>query len=301
MHKIAAMLVLAVVAAAAEAQNPAFSPERMAETEIRAEQIGDKLYVLFGIGGNIVASIGDQGVLIVDTQFPEMVPKYRATIAGLGGRDIDIAIDTHWHYDHADGNQRLGPEGVSLISQANSRRMMTRDQVINTVTRPPFAQPAYAPAALPIATFDDRMQLHFNGEQIDLMHFGPAHTTGDTAVIFRGHNTVHLGDVFNTSGYPFIDADNGGDLSGMIAFCQGVLDELEEGAIVVPGHGAVGDYDDLARYIEMLTAVRDNIAKLVASGATLEQVIAAKPTADWDAEFGDPGRMIDRAYASLTR
>lgn len=273
----------------------------MAETEIRAEQIGENLHVLFGVGGNIVASIGDQGVLIVDTQFPDMVPKYRAAITELGGNGIDIAIDTHWHYDHADGNQRLGPEGVYLISQANSRRMMTSDHVINTVTRPPFTQHAYAPAALPIATFDDRMQLHFNGEQIDLVHAGPAHTTGDTAVIFRGHNAVHLGDVFNTSGYPFIDTDNGGDLEGMIVFCQAVLDELEPGAVVVPGHGPVGEYADLERYIAMLTSVRDKVAALVADGATLEQILAAKPTAEWDAEFGDPLRLLDRAYASLTR
>ena len=298
---IAFALVALGTCATANAQNPAFSREIMAETEIRAEQIGENLYVLFGVGGNVVASIGDQGVLIVDTQFPEMVPKYRAAIAELGGDDIDIAIDTHWHYDHADGNQRLGPEGVYLISQSNSRRMMTGDHVINTVTRPPFTQHAYPPAALPIATFDDRMQLHFNGEQIDLIHTGPAHTTGDTAVIFRGHNAVHLGDVFNTSGYPFIDTDNGGDLDGMIVFCRAVLDALDSGAVVVPGHGPVGDYADLERYVAMLTSVRDKVAALVADGATLEQVVAARPTAEWDTVFGDPQRLVDRAHASLTR
>ena len=105
--------------------------------------------------------------------------------------------------------------------------------------RPPFPQKAYPAAALPVATFTDRMQLHFNGEAIDLMHFGPAHTTGDAAVIFRNHNAVHLGDVFNNAGYPFIDTDNGGDLDGTIAFCEAVLKELQPGATVIPGHGAV--------------------------------------------------------------
>ena len=275
--------------------------EELAATEIRSERVGDNLYVLFGLGGNIVASIGQQGVLIVDTQFPALVPKYRAAIARLGGGDIRFAIDTHWHYDHADGNQTLGPDGVTLIAQANSRAMMTRDKVINTVIRPPNPQPAYPSAALPVATFDDDMQMHFNGETIDLMHFGPAHTTGDAAVIFRGHNAVHLGDVFNNSGYPFIDADNGGDLDGMIRFCRAVLAELEPGAIVIPGHGPVADYAKLERYVEMLSDVRETIAALIADGASLQQVIAAQPTAKWDAEFGDPTRMIDRSYAALSR
>jgi cyclase len=297
-----ARILLAALFTLAAAQGFAqVTAEQLATTEITTEQVGENLYVFFGLGGNIAASIGDQGVLIVDTQFPALVPKYRKAIANLGGDAIDFAIDTHWHYDHADGNQRLGPEGVRLISQANSRAMMTRDKVINTVIRPLNPQPAYPPEALPIVTFEDRMQVHFNGETIDLLHTGPAHTTGDAAVIFRGHNAVHMGDVFNNAGYPFIDADNGGDLDGMIAFCRAVLHELEPGAIVIPGHGPVADYAKLERYIEMLVAVRDRIAALVDSGASLEQVIAAQPTADWDEEFGDPTRMIDRSYLSLSR
>jgi glyoxylase-like metal-dependent hydrolase (beta-lactamase superfamily II) len=178
---------------------------------------------------------------------------------------------------------------------------MTKNNVINTVVRPPFAQNAYPAAALPVATFDDRMQLHYNGEQIDLLHFGPAHTTGDAAVIFRGHNAVHMGDVFNNAGYPFIDADNGGDLDGTITFCEGVLKELRPGAVVIPGHGAVAQYADLERYIDMLKGVRAKISALIKDGATLEQVIAAKPTAEWDARYGDPTRMVNRAYAALSR
>ncbi|MGD8323176.1 MAG: MBL fold metallo-hydrolase [Gammaproteobacteria bacterium] len=294
----------ALIAALSFAAMPSLaqvSAEELASTEIRTERVGDNLYVLFGLGGNIAASIGDQGVLIVDTQFPGLVPKYRAAIAALGGDDIDFAINTHWHYDHADGNQRLGPEGVWIVAQENSRKMMTRDNVINTVVRPPYPQPAYQPAALPIASFDDDMQMHFNGETIDLMHFSPAHTTGDAAVFFRGHNAVHMGDVFNNAGYPFIDADNGGDLDGMIEFCRAVLEELEPGAIVIPGHGPVGNYATLERYIEMLTDVRGKIAALIATGATAEQIVAAQPTAAWDAEFGDPARMVDRSIVSLLR
>jgi glyoxylase-like metal-dependent hydrolase (beta-lactamase superfamily II) len=273
----------------------------MAEAEITSERIGDGLYVLFGVGGNMVASIGEQGVLIVDDQFPEMVPKYRAAIRELGGGDVDFAVNTHWHYDHADGNKQLGPDGTWLISQANSRQMMMVDNVVDTVTRAPFTQAAYAADALPVATFDRRMQLHFNGERIDLLHFGPAHTTGDAAVIFRSRNTVHLGDVFNGAGYPFIDRDIGGDLDVMIEFCVGVLAELEPGATVIPGHGAVAEYADLEAYISMLTGVRDNIAALIDEGATLEQVIAANPTAEWDERYGNSAGIVNRAFMTLSR
>jgi cyclase len=275
--------------------------EQLAAAEIRTEKVGDNLYVLFGLGGNIAVSVGTDGVLAVDTQFPELVPRYLAAIRELGGHDIDFAINTHWHYDHADGNLVLGPTGTWLVAQANSRAMLLKDNMINTVTRPAFPQPAYPPAALPVATFTDRMQLHFNGEDIDLLHFGPAHTTGDAAVIFRGHNAVHLGDVFNNAGYPFIDTDNGGDLDGTIAFCEGVLKELTPGAVVIPGHGPVTDYADLEAYVAMLKGVRAKLSALLESGATLEQALAAKPTAEWDARYGDPTRMVNRGYAALQR
>ena len=145
------------------------------------------------------------------------------------------------------------------------------------------------------------MQFHFNGERIDLLHFGPAHTTGDTAVIFRGRNAVHFGDVFNKAGYPFIDADNGGDLDGMIAFCSAVLGEINKDTTVIPGHGRVSNYQGLVDYITMLKIVRERIAKLVDDGADLEAVVATRPTAEFDEAFGDPAQFIDRAYASLRR
>jgi glyoxylase-like metal-dependent hydrolase (beta-lactamase superfamily II) len=296
------LLALGILAAALGSPAVAqVTAEQLAAAEIRTEKVGDNLYVLFGLGGNIAVSVGAQGVLIVDAQFPELVPRYLAAIRELGGREVDFAINTHWHYDHADGNLVLGPTGTWIVAHANSRAMLTKDNVINTVVRPPFPQKAYPIDALPVATFTDRMQLNFNDEAIDLMHFGPAHTTGDAAVIFRTHNAVHMGDVFNNAGYPFIDTDNGGDLDGTIAFCEGVLKELRPGATVIPGHGAVSKYEDLAAYVEMLKGVRAKLSELIRSGATLEQAIAAKPTAEWDGRYGDPTRMVNRGYAALTR
>ncbi len=268
---------------------------------IEAQKLDDGFYVLFGVGGNIGVSIGEQGVLIVDDQFPQVMPKIKAKIAELGGGDIDFAINTHWHFDHAEGNLALGPEGTWVVSQANSRDMMAESHIINLVAMQ-YEQESYPEDARPIITYDDRMQFHFNGERIDLLHFGPAHTTGDTAVIFRGVNAVHFGDVFN-AGYPFIDVDNGGDLDGMIAFCSAVLAEIDENTAVIPGHGPVSDYDGLASYIDMLKTVRERIAGLIAEGKDLDAVIAAKPTAEFDAQYGDASGLgfVNRAYTSLVR
>ena len=275
----------------------------LATAEISAEKVSEGLYVLFGVGGNIAASIGEDGTLIVDDQFPELIPKIEAAIAELGGNGIDFAINSHWHFDHAEGNLALGPAGTRLISQVNSRKMMAEAQIINlTVTK--YRQNAYPPDALPVITYDDRMSLHYNGERIDLIHPGPAHTTGDTAVIFRGHNAVHMGDVFNNTGYPFIDADNGGEIDGMISFCEAVLAELKPGAIVIPGHGKVADYATLKRYIEMLKTVRERIFGMIDHGLSLEETIAAKPTAGLDATYGDVASalgFVDRVYTSLKR
>ena len=297
-----AALAAALLAKGAAAQGLASIDAQIAAGGVAVQRIGEGLYVLYlEAGGNPVVSIGEQGVLLVDDNFTDSVPIYQAKIRELGGGDVDLVVNTHWHYDHTDGNQVLGPQGAWIVSQANSRDMMTRANVINVVVRPSVDQSAYTTVALPVATFDDAMQLHFNGERIDLLHFGPAHTTGDAAVVFRGHNVVHLGDVFNTSGFPFIDADNGGDIDGVIRFCEAVLAEIDEDTVIVPGHGRIGTYADLRDYVRMLQTVRDRIAALLARNATLQEVLEAKTTAEWEAALGDPTRLVDRVYASLSR
>ena len=271
----------------------------MATAEVTSQKIADDFYVLFGVGGNVAVSLGENGVLIVDDQFPQMMPKLESAIASLGGSGVDFAINTHWHFDHAEGNLALGPGGTWLVSQANSRQMMQDDHVINLVGIA-YEQKAYPPAALPVITYDDVMHFHFNGQRVDLMHFGPAHTTGDTAIIFRGTNAVHLGDVFNNAGYPFIDAGNGGTIDGLIRFCSETLRQINEDTVVVPGHGPVTDYATLVAYVEMLTTVRGRMMTLIESGASLEAVYAAKVTAEFDEKFGDSTGFINRSYMSLT-
>jgi glyoxylase-like metal-dependent hydrolase (beta-lactamase superfamily II) len=267
--------------------------------ELKTEKVADGLYVLFGVGGNIGVSVGDDGVFLVDDQFPQLMPKIKKAIDDIGGKDINFAVTTHWHFDHAEGNLALGPEGTWLVAHENSREMMKVDRVINLVTSA-YLQEAYPQSAWPDITYGDEMQFHVNGQTIDLWHFGPAHTTGDTAVYFRGANAVHLGDVYNNSGYPFIDFGNGGSLDGVILFSSETLKRIDKNTIVIPGHGPVAGYDDLAGYIDMLSIIRARLMKLIEAGATLEDVYAANPTADYDEKMGDNTRFINRAYMSLT-
>jgi len=266
--------------------------------EIKTEKVTDNLHVLFGAGGNIAVSLGDDGVFIVDDQFPQLMPKIKAAIAKLGGDEIDFAVTTHWHFDHAEGNLTLGPDGTWLVAQENSRTMMQQDHVINLVIAA-YKQDAYPASAWPDVTFKDEMNFHLNGEQIDLVHFGPAHTTGDAAVIFRNSNAVHMGDVFNNAGYPFIDSGNGGSIDGVIHFCQQVLKQINRDTIVIPGHGSVTNYQAMQDYVDMLVTIRNRIKKLIDQGSSLEQVIAAKPTAEFDEAKGDNTMLVNRAYHSL--
>jgi len=194
----------------------------------------------------------------------------------------------------------LGPDGTWIVANENSRQMLLKNNVINLVTAK-REQPKYPEAALPVITYDNTMRFHFNGEAIDLLHYGPAHTTGDTAVVFRTHKTVHMGDVYNNAGYPFIDADNGGSLNGVIEFSSKVLAQIDSDYIVVAGHGPIAKYQDLVEYVAMLTTIRDRMKALIDTGASLQQVTAARLTSEWDKKKGDPAAFLNRSYTSLTR
>lgn len=272
--------------------------------EVTTQEVTQGLHVLFGVGGNIAVSTGDDGTLIVDDQFPQLMPKIKQAIGKLGSDTVDFVVNTHWHFDHADGNMALGKDGAWIVSQAKSRDMMLNDHLINFG---PMAveQKAYPAHAVSDITFDDSMQFYLNGQRIDLMHVGAAHTNGDAVVIFRGDNAVHMGDVFNNAGYPFIDADNGGDIAGMIQFCQQVHDTIDDDTVVIPGHGQLTDRARLARYIEVLTTIQHRVQTLIDDGSTLESIIEARPTAEFDEEMGvtpdSVPAFLSRVHASLAK
>ena len=275
----------------------------MKNPPITIERISDHLHVLFGNGGNILVSIGENGVLLVDDQMPEAKNVILRAIRKLGGRSVDYVINTHWHFDHAEGNNVFGPSGAQIIAQENSRYMMLNPQPIN-LSFIVYPQQPYPLEAVPEITYKNSMNLHLNGDRIELYHFGHAHTTGDSAVYLRDSNVLHMGDVFNMTGPPFIDADNGGSIDGIIQFCEEVLKVVNDETIVVPGHGPISTTQDLQTYIDMLTVVRDRIRSQIDEGKNLDEILASDPTKEWRDKFGEGPfiqGVVDRAYAGMTK
>ena len=275
----------------------------MKNPPITIERISDHLHVLFGNGGNILVSIGENGVLLVDDQMPEAKNVILRAVRKLGGRSVDYVINTHWHFDHAEGNNVFGPSGAQIIAQENSRYMMLNPQPIN-LSFIVYPQQPYPLEAVPEITYKNSMNLHLNGDRIELYHFGHAHTTGDSAVYLRDSNVLHMGDVFNMTGPPFIDADNGGSIDGIIQFCEEVLKVVNDETIVVPGHGPISTTQDLQTYIDMLIVVKDRIRSQIDEGKDLEEILASDPTKEWRDKFGEGPfiqGVVDRAYAGMTK
>ena len=272
------------------------SPE---ETEIRIQKITENLYLFFGLGGNIAVSIGDDGVLIVDDQIPSLIPKIKDAIKEIGGGDLVYTINTHWHFDHAEGNLALDPNITKIISQSNARDYMAKGGLIDMVSNRINQEP-YPDYALPVITYKNGMTLYFNNEEIEIVHFGPAHTSGDSAVIFHNQNAIHYGDVFVTEGYPFIDVSSGGSINGIINFLSQSLTKLKSGAIILPGHGEIATIQDVEDTISMLKIIRGRILKMIDEGKSLQEVIDSKPTKDFDEKYPDwLGNFVNRAYISL--
>ena len=268
------------------------------KAEITIERINENNHVLFGLGGNILVNSGKDGVLIVDDQFPQLKNKIMSAIRKIGGRKIDYIVNSHWHFDHAEGNIAFGKTGSRIIAHENSRFMMINPQPINLVSVV-YPQQPYPSHALPQITYQDTMTVSLNGEEIGLYNFGSAHTTGDTAVYLKQSNILHMGDVFNMSGFPFIDADNGGNIDGIIYFCQSILSVINDETVVVPGHGPISTTQDMQNYIDMFVVVRDRIKNLIDKEKTLEEILDAHPAKEWEAGFGDATMLVDRAYTGL--
>jgi len=268
-----------------------------ADAVVRVETLKPGLHALFAAGGTAIVSIGDQGVLMVDDQFPQVLPKLKKSIQDLGGDDIDFVINTHWHFDHADNNTELGADGAWIIAHAKSRQKMTGTATI-LYDGYSYDQPPYPLAGLPVFTFDDRMQIHFNGQKIELLHFGPAHTAGDAIVWFRRDNVVHVGDLYS-SGYPYIDAANGGTLAGLIAVCRSIVAAIDADTIIVSGHSAIATHSDMIAYITMLEDTYNRMENLIDTGYSLEDILDDQLGAGFDLSRGDPTLFLKMAFLSF--
>ena len=269
--------------------------------EVTTKKVNESLFLLYGLGGNIAVSIGNDGVLIVDSQIPIIFPKIMKAIKKLSDDRIIYTINTHWHWDHSDGNLVLDSDETKIISHSNARENMQKGGLINMGTTILNQEP-YPKSALPVITHENGMSLYFNDEKIDLLHFGPAHTTGDTVIYFTNQNAIHLGDVFFSNSYPFIDVDNGGSLSGMINYLEKIVLVIDKDTIVMPGHGEISSISDIKETIEMLKIVKNRILMSIKNNQSLEQIISSNITKDFDKKYNTlllRDTFIDRAYASL--
>jgi cyclase len=293
-------VVLLVVGVAYTQQQPDFS-----KVQIKVTKVSGNIYMLEGEGGNIAASVGEDGIVIVDDQFAPLADKIQAALKNLGITDkpVRFVINTHYHGDHTGGNEPFANSGSTVIAQDNVRKRLETGGIAgNGGSIKTEAKPA-PKAALPIITFDHDVTVHLNGEDIRALHFPAGHTDGDAVIFFPKNNVVHMGDDFVRYGFPFIDVASGGSVQGMIAAMEKVSTQLPPDVKVIPGHGALSNLDDVRAYVKMLKETSAAVQKGIDAHQTLAQMQEAKilePWSKWSGQFIDQNKFIETLYNSLT-
>lgn len=263
--------------AGALAQQPNYDTVR-----IRPVLVSNNLYFLKGSGGNIGVLIGNDGTLMIDDQFAPLSNKINGAIKTLSPGEIKFLINTHIHGDHTGGNDNFKKMGITILAQDQVRERMTKE----TVNRQNEKVPPRAKDALPDITFADKLNVHINDEDIELIHFDPGHTDGDVIVHFKKANVYHMGDMFVTYGYPFIDVSSGGSVNGMITALDKILALMDDNAKVIPGHGELSTKADVKVFRDRLADIRDQVAAALKKGKKKEDLVNLGITDKYDAEWG---------------
>lgn len=248
--------------------------------------IGEKLVLLTGAGGNITVLKGGDGLLLVDSGLAQMAEAVEKQARSGGSLSITLLINTHHHFDHVGGNERLGRAGARIIAHENVLKRLSTPQRIALFNR---EMPALPPEGRPKTTFSDSGALTHGGEKVAYRHLPPAHTDGDTTIHFENANVYHAGDLFFNGMYPFIDYSAGGSIEGMVAAADRMIKAVDQKTKVIPGHGPMGTRDDLRAYGAMLADVNERVSKLVREGKTLAESQAAEPTKSYDEKWGKAG------------
>jgi len=292
--KKALIALFSLLAFGAHAQQRNFDAVQIKTTEVAAG-----IYMLEGEGGNIGVSAGEDGVFLIDDQFAPLTPKIVAAVKAISDKPIRFLMNTHWHGDHVGGNENLGKAGVVIVAHDNVYKRMSVGGAIQLLKQ------NYAPypkAALPAISFSQSATFHLNGDDVTSTHLPPAHTDGDSFVRFTKANVIHTGDVFAAYRYPFIDPESGGSVRGVIRAIDILLPLLDDNTKVIPGHGGLSAKKDVLAYRNMISRVVGRIEPMAKAGKTLEQVIAAKPTREFDEEWGKfrkPDAFVEIVYNGL--
>jgi glyoxylase-like metal-dependent hydrolase (beta-lactamase superfamily II) len=277
---------------------PAAAQQDFSKVEVTATHVAGKVSMLVGRGGNIGASIGEDGTLIVDDQFGPLAEKIRAELASSGGGAPSFVINTHFHGDHTGGNALFGKDGT-IVAHENVRRRLAEPPVREGRADPP------APAvALPVITFSRSVTLHWNGEEVRVLHMPHGHTDGDSVVLFTASGVAHLGDHFFVGAFPFVDLDGGGDVLGLLRNIDRLIAELPADVKLIPGHGPLADLDDLRAYRDMLQTTVGIVRERMAKGASADEIVEQglpEEWTSWGAGFISTERWLRGVHASLTR
>ena len=300
---------------------PIVAQGQRAPAEVHTLHVQDSVYMLVttGVtGGNVTVQVGNDGVLLVDTSAPQVTNQLVAEIRKLSNKPIRYIINTHVHADHVGGNEAIAKMGSTIaggnvgVGAGEGAGVIAHENVMTRMSAPTGSTSPMPFGAWPTDTFfTAKKELFFNNEAIEIEHQPAAHTDGDSLVFFRRSDVVSAGDLFSTTTYPVVDLQRGGNIQGVIAGLNRILDitiprdKQEGGTYVIPGHGRLCDEADVLEYRDMVTIIRDRVQDLVAKGKTLDQVKAAKPTLDYDGRYGaDSGpwttaQFVEAVYKSL--
>lgn len=262
--------------------------------EIKTQELGNGMYMLQGRGGNLGVSVGEDGIFLIDNDYAQLAPKIQAALAVLSDSSVEYLANTHWHGDHAGGNEAFHARGSRIVAHDNVRVRMSGEGPSQS-----------ADAALPQLTYSDNATLHFNGNEIRMMHVKNAHTDGDSVVHFADQNIVHTGDVMFNGLFPYIDLASGGSSAGYLDGLKLILNLVDENTRVIPGHGPLANRADVETSIAMLQEARAAVDALVKAGKTLDEAKAAKPLAKFDADYSwvfiDADLFTTILYTDLSR
>jgi len=289
---------------AAQREQPIKLSENFAEVKVKSLKINESIYVLKSEGGRVVSGnvgvcIGKDGTFIIDDSFAKLSDKFKNAIGKLTDKKVNFVVNTHFHFDHTDGNESFGKDGAIIISQTNSRSRMMEDIVFPLFKK---RQNAYSEVGLPKITLDQALRFHYNGHTINILHFGPAHTDGDLVIQFKESNVVHLGDLFIDYGFPFIDVPNGGSVNGFIETLEKISYMINDETVIIPGHGELARKSDLMEFKNMLETISGRISKGIEEGKALGQIAESNPTKGF--ELGGPipvNEFIKIIYSSLLK